>query len=80
MSDQPLMPIEAIAAAIVKLLARCDALEIALQVVVDSLKIEKLLQHLNDLTHQKRLEQAENESAGLAARIDYRTEYPEFLD
>lgn len=85
MSDESLPPTEVTAALIIKLMARCDALELALLAVgskagMESDKVEKLLQYLNELTHQKRLEQVETSHPDIAAKLDWRTEYPDLLD
>jgi hypothetical protein len=77
--------LEQMLSALVKVMARCDACEVALRVVaqrdgIGAEKMAKLIEHLTELSIQKRLEQTETLDPGLAARIDWRTEFPDLLD
>ena len=77
--------LEQMLSALVTVMARCDACEIALRAIAErdgigAGKMEKLIERLTELCIQKRLEQTETLDPGLAARIDWRTEFPELLD
>ena len=68
-----------------RLEARCDALEVAVGVVAKKAqlpeeKLMKMIDHLTEVSFQKRLERAEGVSPELAAEIDYRPQLPELPD
>ena len=68
-----------------RLEARCDELEVALGILASKagLQTDKLLktvEHVTELSFQKRLERAEGVNPEIAAEIDYRPELPDLPD
>ena len=68
-----------------RLEAPYDALEVAVGVVAKKAqlpeeKLMKMIDHLTEVSFQKRLERAEGVSPELAAEIDYRPQLPELPD
>ena len=75
----------AIAAKVVRMEARTDALEAVVRVLsmklgIPDKKVEKLIADLTESQHQKYLERAEQVNPRLGADLDKRVELPELPD